>query len=300
LKQAICDSFSRAAHSYDSWASVQREVAHLLLAELPAMPSSRSPLHILEIGCGTGCYTALLMEHLKHSLGSREYRLTALDISFDMIKQAQNSLRSSFQALSQAVHAPLAPTNISFLCADGEELPFSCAKTRFGLITSNSTFQWFQTPERSIRAAYDLLAGHGILHFSFFGPQSLKELQTALHEAGFDAQHIAATGFLSRERLYSILCSISPSVRMKEVMITRRYDNLLHLLKTLKLTGVSANTRAFERADQGLGAYKPRPGHRDILRMSSQGLKRIEQAYLKHHKAICASYQVFICTLFKE
>lgn len=286
LKQAVCASFSRAVETYESWASVQKEVAEFLLAELPAI----KPHQILEIGCGTGLYTGLLIQHFVQS------HITTLDISLAMTRHAEAKLKLQLQRYP---FSPDIQTNISFLCADGEALPFSFSKSCFDLITSNSVFHWFQTPSKSIRAAYDLLNAKGVLHFSYFGPQSLTELQHAMNSSGFDASHLAATNFLNKEQLSSILGDISPHIRLKEVIITRSYDNLLELLKALKLTGVAPTAKPYALQEQTPSCCSIRPKSKGPLRIGRKGLKRIEQAYLRQYDGIHASYQVFLCTLYK-
>ncbi len=285
LKQAVCKSFSRAVDTYESWASVQKEVAELLWAELPAI----TPHQILEIGCGTGLYTALLIQRFTQS------RIITLDISLAMTRHAEANLKLQLQEYPFSSEMQ----TVSFLCADGEALPFSFRKSSFDLITSNSVFHWFQTPSKSIRAAYDLLTTNGVLHFSYFGPQSLAKLQHAMNRAGFDVSHLAATNFLNKERLFQMLCSISPHVRLKEVILTRRYDNLLHLLKTLKLTGVTPTAKPNAMQSQEPSCYNVRPKPKGPLRIGRNGLERIEQAYLQEYGAVYASYQVFLCTLHK-
>lgn len=286
LKQAVCTSFSRAVNTYESWASVQKEVAELLWAELPAI----TPHHILEIGCGTGLYTGLLVKHFTQS------RIITLDISLAMTRHAEANLTLQLQNYPFPSDSR---TNISFLCADGEVLPFSSRKLSFDLITSNSVFHWFQTPSKSIRAAYELLTTNGIIHFSYFGPQSLIELQNVMYQESFDASHLAATNFLNKEGLSKILFDISPHVRLKEVLLTRRYDNLLHLLKTLKLTGVTPTAKPFTLQLPAPSCCPVKPEQKGPIHIGRKGLHRIEQAYLKQYGAVYATYQVFLCTLYK-
>lgn len=265
MKQAISTSFSRAAHTYESWATVQKEVAGLLLQELPDI----TPRRILEIGCGTGIYTELLKRRFSYS------RILALDISYGMARQTLARIQKAEGPMQAQVRQA---DGIQVLCADGEMLPFSLTPKPFNLITSNSVFHWFQTLQASIQAAHDLLEVNGCLHFSYFGRQSLLELQHALIRSGFDCSGLAVTRFLSKDGLTALLKAVSPRYSLKEITITRRYDDLLHLLKVLKYTGVTPTSRPLHLS----------PGH----------IKRIENAYLQAYGTILASYQVFLCTIF--
>lgn len=265
MKQAISASFSRAARTYEFWATVQKEVAGLLLQQLPDM----TPRRILEIGCGTGIYTQLLERRFSHS------QILALDISYSMARQTLARIQKpqgSIQAQAKQ------KSKIQVLCADGEMLPFSLTLKPFDLITSNSVFHWFQTPKASIQAAYDLLKANGCLHFSYFGQQSLRELQHALMQAGFDSSGLAVTRFLNKDGLTESLKAVSSRYSLQEITICRRYDDLLNLLRVLKYTGVTPTSRPFH--------------------LSPAGIKRIENAYLQTYGAIDASYQVFLCTIF--
>lgn len=279
LKQAILKSFSRAATTYESWATVQRETAGLLLKAMPDC----NPKCILEIGCGTGLYTKLLMERFKNG------HITAVDISFAMAKQAKDRLQEEVNSIERPSLSQLhEPPRVTFLCADGERLPFSPHKTHFDLITSNSAFHWFQEPSMSIKDIYDLLPYGGILHFSFFGPQSLMELQYALKEKGVETYQIAASSFLNKEQLNTILSGISPNSQLAEITLKRQYEDIFHLLRSLKMTGVAPFRSKRTSSETG------------PLRMSHKGLKDIERCYKDKYGAIYASYQVFICTIFKE
>ncbi|MEZ0329803.1 MAG: methyltransferase domain-containing protein [Dissulfuribacterales bacterium] len=267
MKQAISASFSRAACTYECWATVQKEVAGLLLQELPDI----TPRRILEIGCGTGIYTELLKRRFSYG------RILALDISHSMARQTLARIQKAEGHLQAQVQQA---DGIQVLCADGEMLPFSCDQKPFDLITSNSVFHWFQTPQTSIQAAYDLLEVNGCLHFSYFGHQSLLELQNAIMQTGLDCSSLAVTRFLNKDRLTNLLKNVSQRYSLKEITITRRYTDLLHLLKALKYTGVTPTARPFHLS----------PGH----------IKRIENAYLQTHGTILASYQVFLCTIFAK
>ena len=117
-KQRIRQRFSRAAGTYDAHAEVQKDLAARLFRELPEEGIDC----ILEIGCGTGRFTALLAERYP------EGRIIALDFAEGMVHLARKRLADK--------------GNVSVLCEDGERFLAACPTT-FALICANSTLQWF-------------------------------------------------------------------------------------------------------------------------------------------------------------
>ncbi len=89
-KELIKRNFSRYAEYYDQYCSVQSLCARKLIEKnktdcIRSLLSKRAsgPLRILEIGCGTGNYTKLLIKRFPNA------EIKALDISPAMIKIAK-------------------------------------------------------------------------------------------------------------------------------------------------------------------------------------------------------------------
>ena len=74
----VQQSFSTACHTYDEHADIQRQAAKQLMEQLPENPSS-----ILDVGCGTGILTQLLISTYPEAL------TTALDMSSNMIQMSK-------------------------------------------------------------------------------------------------------------------------------------------------------------------------------------------------------------------
>ena len=209
-KAQMVRDFSRSAHLYDRYASVQFQVADALLAELRGAHES-----IFEIGCGTGHYTRLLRDRY------RTARLKACDISARMVAVAREKLRDEA---------------VEFVIADAETLVLN---ERFDLVTSNATLQWFEDLAGALKRCRDALADGGLLAFSIFGPETFRELDHCLRLAlGRAADGVVRSKtFLEKERIAEMLDASFDRVTARDVMIREEYPSLRALLEKIKYTG---------------------------------------------------------------
>ena len=60
-KAGVADAFGAAADSYDARAGIQRQVARHLCHDIQGARQGMATRRILEIGCGTGALSALLL-----------------------------------------------------------------------------------------------------------------------------------------------------------------------------------------------------------------------------------------------
>lgn len=211
-KKSLIRNFSRYAYLYDRYADMQKESARELLAAI----KGNSFAKILEIGCGTGNYTALLRRKFK------EAKIKALDISPKMIEVAKDKLRGE---------------NIGFLIADAERLN---SKEAVDLITSNACFQWFTDLGKALARYKKILRRGGIISFSTFGPLTLRELNAALNCA-FKGVSIEAASFMPRKALKALLKKNFKTVKIKEMRYRESFINLARLLKKIKYSGIRGN-----------------------------------------------------------
>lgn len=152
-KRQVRVAFDRAAESYDQAASLQRVVADRLLERLDQIKVV--PRTILDAGAGTGYCLPLLRKRYG-------CEVIALDIAPGMLRKAQH--RGRWFSRAQC------------LCADIERLPLASAT--MDLVVSNLTLQWCDTGV-AFRELGRILASGGLLLFSTFGPDTLKEVRTA-------------------------------------------------------------------------------------------------------------------------
>ena len=212
-KARIQAAFSRAALTYDAYGDIQHTVAQGLLARLP--PSQ--PQHILEIGCGTGNYTAALAQRFPDA------QITAVDFCPEMLAVAQKKLTALVG-------------RIAWELADGEEYA-PTDELKFDLITSSSAVQWFDDPAAACRRFQTLLTPSGQLAFAVFGPDTFHELRSALHQL----PHIQppAASFVDQTAWQQLLSTQFPHVQVDAELLVRRQSCLLDLLKIIQKTGVS-------------------------------------------------------------
>jgi malonyl-ACP O-methyltransferase BioC len=148
-KALVSRRFAGSLDSYSANAVVQGETAHALVAALKTDSGSRFD-HIFEVGCGTGLLTAIIA-------GELQYRKLAVN---DLVPDCRRNI------------AKIA--DCEFIEGDIEtipELPHSV-----DLVVSNATFQWLANPEAAFARFAGIMPSGGVLAFSTFGPENLREI----------------------------------------------------------------------------------------------------------------------------
>ncbi|OGS45571.1 MAG: malonyl-[acyl-carrier protein] O-methyltransferase BioC [Elusimicrobia bacterium RIFOXYD2_FULL_34_15] len=263
-KEIIIKNFSMYAHIYDKYANVQQIIANELIDKIPERINSKILFsdkndfkRILEIGCGTGNYTFLLREKYKNAC------IKAMDISDKMIEVAKHKLRDK---------------NIKFVIGDAETINLD---TKFDIITSNATFQWFKDIEETVVKYKNILVKGGIILFSTFGPLTFYELKKSINETLRKKTFIASDNFLEKEKIETILRKYFNEVSIREKIFSEDYSTLMNLLNKIKYSG-----------ERGSGINGKFILTKDIL-------KKIEHTYISIYGRITASYQVFFCRVKK-
>jgi malonyl-CoA O-methyltransferase len=147
-------SFDRAASTFDAAAVLHSEVRENLLQRLEF--TKLDPRVVLDAGAGTGRGSRALKRRYPSAL------VVALDSSPQMLKAAglQQSWRRKFERV----------------CADAELLPLGDGSV--DLIVSNLMLHWCH-PDSAFAEFRRVLAPQGLLSFSAFGPDTLRELRSA-------------------------------------------------------------------------------------------------------------------------
>jgi malonyl-CoA O-methyltransferase len=204
-KQAVAQSFSRAAASYDSAAQLQREVAKQLLEQIAEYESGV----LLDIGCGTGVVSAQLAQ--RHSV-------IALDVAEGMLRYAR---------------AHIAGDALTWLCGDAEDLPLAGASV--DIVFSSLALQWCENIGSAFAEIARVLRGGGRASISTLGPNTLHELRSAWRQVDSRA-HV--NQFIPREFLENALRRAGLTVRSwREQNIVLRYNELRELTRELKALG---------------------------------------------------------------
>ncbi|MEW6221023.1 MAG: methyltransferase domain-containing protein [Thermodesulfobacteriota bacterium] len=209
----LAGSFSRAAASYDTFASVQAATASQLLQALPA---GLAPGRVLELGCATGSYTALLADRFPAS------DLYALDFSPAML----------VQAAARLAHQP----RVRLILADALDFLAAPAQS-FDLITANATLHWLPDLPRCARLVAGRLRRRGVLAASLFGPRTFQELAAALEAVCGRPIPVAAQAFPTPAAVAACFAAALPGARVTERSWQETYPSTLHLMRHIKATG---------------------------------------------------------------
>ncbi|MFK7838699.1 MAG: methyltransferase [Bdellovibrionales bacterium] len=204
-KQTVIKTFDGGAKHYDQNNEIQIKTADTLISLAPTIENPS----ILEIGCGTGTLTQKLIKHYPDAT----FHIT--DISEKMLKTAQCQCPSN--------------TAIQWGLMDGEK-PNHLKS--YDIIISNMAFQWFETPEQSIKSLTKHLNPNGSLLYSVPASNSFKQWRSTL--SGLSLPY----GFKNHTQWPDIT---------KEEAITIDYKTTRNFLKTLKAIGASTPTQNYKR-----------------------------------------------------
>lgn len=219
-RRLIRRSFDRAASTYDGAAALQREVADRMLERLDLLRDA--PASVLDAGSGTGYAAVRLRERYRGT------DVVELDIALGMLRQA-----SSQAGWRERARALLGAGRARRVCADLVALPFAPAS--FGMVWSNLALQWVEDLPAAFAGMWRILRPGGVLMFSTFGPDTLKELRGAF--AAVDAgTHV--NRFVDMHDIGDLLVQArfaDPVVDME--VITMTYADVRALMRELKAIG---------------------------------------------------------------
>lgn len=222
-KRAVRRSFENAAADYDAHAVLQHEVCKRMLERLVYI--KLEPRTILDGGAGTGNAMAGLLARYPGS------RLIELDLARSMVQQAVR--RVKWWRRLPLVRAP-----VHGVCADLEHLPLKDESV--SLIWSNLALQWVADLPRTLVELYRVLEPGGLIMFSTFGPDTLKELRGSYD--GTDGRtHV--NRFFDMHDIGDMLVAAryaDPVMDMEQLTLT--YDDVRTLMRDLKAIGAHNST----------------------------------------------------------
>ena len=246
VKRDVRRAFERAAHTYDAAAVLQREVCARLLDHLD--PVRLDPRRVLDLGCGTGqAFDALARRYPAASL-------VGLDLATAMLGRARQ--RGPWWRRLPGSRRP------GLVCADAECLPLASASVE--LVFSNLALQWCDAA-RVFAEAARALRTDGLILFSTFGPDTLRELRSAFAEAD-GGPHV--NRFVDMHDLGDALVRAGFADPVMEMeTITLEYDSVLAVARDL----------------QAIGAVNSLPGRGRGL-PGRERWRRMTQAYERHRR----------------
>jgi len=243
-RKHIRSHFNHAAPSYDDAAILQKTVAERIDERLDL--TTIEPQVILDLGAGTGLLTEKLIPRYPQAL------LFAVDLSANMLDIAQPRLQTTrwpklganFNQflescrLTKSIAKRQAAMPIN---ADVYQLPF--ADGSVDLIVSNLMLQWCDDLDSVFAEFRRVLRPEGLVMFTSFGPDTLKELKQAWQEVDTDYEHV--NNFIDMHDIGDALIRAGfgqPVMDME--LFTLTYDKPIGVLKDLKAIGATnANTQ---------------------------------------------------------
>lgn len=220
-KNAIRQSFDRAASSYDHYAVLQREVESRLLERIEFQ--RHEPRVILDLGCGTGSAS--------HSLATQFPQANVIALDWAPAMLAKAGARSGPDFIGK----------LNQLCADMHAIPLAARSV--DLVFSSLALQWSYDLPAIFREFRRIMKADAMLVFTCFGPDTLHELKQAwravdelphvndypdMHDIG---DELLAAGF--REPV------------MDTERLTLEYPDVMALMRELK--GIGAHNVASQR-----------------------------------------------------
>ena len=211
-RRAVAQAFDRASAGYDDAAALQERVRNELMERLAEL--KLAPLHILDLGAGTGHATRALKRAYPASL------VIAADIAPGMLARAK--AQSRWLRRFERVRA------------DAYSLPFRTAS--FDLVFSSLMLQWCDDLDVVFAEIARVLKPGGVLLFSTFGPGTLAELREAWSASDAPGNHV--NHFFDPHALGSALMHAGLSEPVLDVDRTVvGYADVITLMRELKAIG---------------------------------------------------------------
>ncbi len=208
-KRAMQVSFGKAAHQYNQYARLQRQVGDALFNQFSE--KFTGPGNILDIGCGTGYFTEKILP-----LASTVW---AMDVAMPMVTTARQSLGMR--------------NGVCYFAGDAEFLPLRF--DTLDAIVSNLALQWCQNLDSVLAQAYRVLNTEGQLCFSTFGDASLSELRAAWASVD-DYTHVNL--FMSKEKIRELMRVAGfADVEVISTVYQPKYPDVMALMRELKGVG---------------------------------------------------------------
>lgn len=231
-------NFERAASTAGSVDALAREVERRMLERLQFV--RLNPARVIDLGCGHGKGVGLLRERYAKA------HVVGIDAAHSMLAMAQGRVAAPRRLLDR-----ITGRASGWVCGDFEHIPFAAGS--FGLAWSNLAFSWAEDPPALFQELHRVMRSGGLLMFSTYGPDTLRELRRAFAAAD---SHPHTHRFVDMHDLGDMLVAsgfATPVMDMEELTLT--FENFEALARDLRLSGQSNATRGRSRALLGRRAY---------------------------------------------
>jgi len=229
-RQQVRQNFGRAAASYEKHDVLQQEVQSALLERLDFYTAD--PGRIVDVGAGTGRGTALLKKRYAKA------EVIAIDLALPMLRAAKH--HASWLRPFQRV------------CAEATSLPL--ADHSVDVLHSNLCFQWIDDLKSLFGECVRVLKPGGLLAFSTFGPDTLKELRASWAQAD-EQPHVSR--FLDMHDVGDAMLAAGLRDPVLDVhRYTLTYSEPRKLLEELQGLGATNADQTRERGLTGKTRYK--------------------------------------------
>ena len=230
-KRKMRQAFEQAAGTYDAAAVIQREISQRLLERLNYI--NLEPTRVLDVGAGTGISHTGLIRHYPAA------KIFALDIARPMLLQARKK-QGWWQRLRQPV---------KLITGDAESLPLADASV--DLLFSNLALQWCLDLEQTFKEFKRVLKPGGLLMFTTFGPDTLKELRSCWSEVD---GYTHVNNFIDMHDIGDALVRTAFAEPVMDMeLLTMTYSDVPSLMRDLKSIGAHNVTQGRSRKLTGKG-----------------------------------------------
>ena len=237
-KARVRASFNRAANTYDAAAVLQKQVRLEMLSRLDLV--NIKPKAILDAGCGTGHGSFALQKRFSSA------QVISLDIALGMLQKTKLQ-RPLFNKMLNKLFS-----HQQLLCADIESLPI--ASNSMGMVWSNLALQWCNDLDAAFSELARVLQPEGLIMFSTFGPDTLKELRVATNLSDKQQGHTHVSRFIDMHDIGDALIRTGFSTPVLDVeRYTLTYDDVKSVMTDLKSIGAHNATQGRARGLQGKG-----------------------------------------------
>lgn len=216
----VAQRFAQAHQTYVQNAVAQQQVAHQLHQTMQHYLPRQDYRNILEIGCGSGFFTQLILEH---------YACENIFLN-DLYSEVKQHFPENL--------------NLSWCIGDIEQLELPQS---LDLVMSCSALQWMANFKQLAIRIHTTLQQGGYFCFSSYAEQNLQEIKT-LTGRGLDYQTL--------DQIVDILESIGFEIyHADQDLIQLEFDHPQTILRHLKVTGVNATAQGFRWTKTSLNQF---------------------------------------------